>query len=610
MLIIQNLSFKISGKTLFDSTSATIPKGHKIGLVGRNGTGKTSLFKLIRNEWSPETGTINFPKNFIVGGVEQEAPSSSASLLETVLMADKERSLLLKEAKTESDPNRISEIQNRLSDIQSHTAEARASTILAGLGFDTQEQKRPCSEFSGGWRMRVALAATLFSNPDLLLLDEPTNYLDIEGSMWLDNFLNKYSRTVLIISHDRDLLNNSVNGILHLSGCKLNYYKGNYDQFESERRVKLEQQMSTKKKQDAQRQHIQSFVDRFRYKASKARQAQSRLKQLEKMQPILAISENVVSAFNFPSPKEISPPIIKIENGSVGYNENIVLNNINVRLDHDDRIALLGANGEGKSTLSKLLAGKISLINGEIIKSGKLKVGFFAQHQLEELTLGESPFEHFSKLLTEDSISKIRAKLGAAGINSDIADNPVEKLSGGQQARLMMALTTIEAPHLLILDEPTNHLDIESREALVHALNDFSGAVIIVSHDVHLVEMIADRLWLVKSGKVTQYDGDINDYRKKLLSDRSNKPKIKNITAPLKKNDENDNLVVSITTKIKNCEKKIELLLKKKNETQKMISGSAGINLQSYQINQIKNKLDKISKKIEEEEKHWLALQD
>jgi ATP-binding cassette subfamily F protein 3 len=328
------------------------------------------------------------------------------------------------------------------------------------------------------------------------------------------------------------------------------------------------------------------------------------------MQPILAISENVVSAFKFPSPKEISPPIIKIENGSVGYNEKIVLNNINVRLDHDDRIALLGANGEGKSTLSKLLAGKISLINGEIIKSGKLKVGFFAQHQLEELTLGESPFEHFSKLLTEDSISKIRAKLGAAGINSDIADNPVEKLSGGQKARLMMALATIEAPHLLILDEPTNHLDIESREALVHALNDFSGAVIIVSHDVHLVEMIADRLWLVKSGKVTQYDGDINDYRKKLLSDRSNKPKIKNITAPLKRNDENDNLVVSITTKIKNCEKKIELLLKKKNETQKMISGSAGINLQSYQINQIKNKLDKISKEIEEEEKHWLALQE
>ena len=610
MLIIQNLSFKISGKTLFDNTSVTVPKGHKIGLVGRNGTGKTSLFKLIRNEWSPETGAISIPKNFIVGGVEQEAPSSDFSLLETVLMADKERSFLLKEAKTEVDPNRISEIQNRLADIQSHTAEARASTILSGLGFDFQDQKRPCSELSGGWRMRVALAATLFSSPDLLLLDEPTNYLDIEGSIWLENFLYKYSSTVLIISHDRDLLNNSVNGILHLSGCKLNYYKGNYDQFERERRVKLEQQVSMKKKQDAQRQHIQSFVDKFRYKASKARQAQSRLKQLEKMQPILALSENVVSAFNFPSPKEISPPIIKIENGSVGYNESIVLKNINIRLDHDDRIALLGANGEGKSTLSKLLAGKIDLINGEIIKSGKLKVGFFAQHQLEELTPRESPFEHFSKLLTDNSISRIRSKLGAAGINSDIADNPVEKLSGGQKARLMMALATIKSPHLLILDEPTNHLDIESREALVHALNDFSGAVIIVSHDAHLVEMIADRLWLVKNGRVTQYDGDINDYRKILLSDRHNKSKIKDGNISLKRNEDDSNLNISITSKIKNCEKKIELLLKKKNEVQKMISGSLDTNLQYYQINQMKNKLDKISKEIEEEEKNWLALQE
>ena len=608
MLNIQNLSFRIEGRLLFDNASANIPKGHKVGLVGRNGTGKTTLFRLIKSEWTPESGLIFVPKDYKVGGVDQEAPSSENSLLDTVLISDKERNSLLKEAENAVDPTRITEIQNRLADINSHTAESRASTILAGLGFDHNDQKRPCREFSGGWRMRVALASTLFSNPDLLLLDEPTNYLDIEGSIWLENFISKYQNTVLIISHDRGLLNNSLDGILHLFDNKLNYYKGNYDKYEKTRRLKLEMQISMKKKQDAQRTHIQSFIDRFRSKASKAKQAQSRLKQLEKMQPIIGVTESSVSPFKFPSPKEIAPPLIKIENGSVGYDENVVLDNLNISIDHEDRIALLGANGEGKSTFSKLLAGKINLIKGNISKSKKLKVGFFAQHQLEELEIGKSPFEHFLKEFPSESISNIRSKLGAAGIGADISDNPVENLSGGQKARLMMALATIDAPHILILDEPTNHLDIESRESLVHAINDYTGSVIIVSHDVHLVEMVADRLWLVKDGRVSNYESDIEDYRKKLLLSKSKKQNLKSENI-LNGKLLNQETLTTPNSLIKICENKIELLIRKKNSLQELLLNEKNQSFQEYQLKQIKQKIIKISQEIEVKEKEWLDLQ-
>ena len=456
--------------------------------------------------------------------------------------------------------------------------------------------------------MRVALASTLFSNPDLLLLDEPTNYLDIEGSIWLENFISKYQNTVLIISHDRGLLNNSLDGILHLFDNKLNYYKGNYDKYEKTRRLKLEMQISMKKKQDAQRTHIQSFIDRFRSKASKAKQAQSRLKQLEKMQPIIGVTESSVSPFKFPSPKEIAPPLIKIENGSVGYDENVVLDNLNISIDHEDRIALLGANGEGKSTFSKLLAGKINLIKGNISKSKKLKVGFFAQHQLEELEIGKSPFEHFLKEFPSESISNIRSKLGAAGIGADISDNPVENLSGGQKARLMMALATIDAPHILILDEPTNHLDIESRESLVHAINDYTGSVIIVSHDVHLVEMVADRLWLVKDGRVSNYESDIEDYRKKLLLSKSKKQNLKSENILNGKLSNQETLTIP-NSLIKICENKIELLIRKKNSLQELLLNEKNQSFQEYQLKQIKQKIIKISQEIEVKEKEWLDLQ-
>ena len=525
MLKLQNLFFAIDGKPLLENASATIPAGHKVGIVGRNGTGKTSLFRLIRNEWAVDSGDIDYPNYFRVGGVDQEAPASGVSLLDTVLAADLERDALLREAESATDPTRIADIHMRLGDIEAHSAESRAATILAGLGFDKAAQARACAEFSGGWRMRVALGAVLFSQPDLLLLDEPTNYLDLEGTVWLETFLAKYSKTVLVISHDRGLLNRSVTGILHLTDLKLTYYGGTYDQFDAERRLKLEQQQSMKRKQDAQRAHIQSFVDRFRYKASKARQAQSRLKQLEKMQPIAALSESAVSEFQFPSPAPLPPPLMVIENASVGYDGKAVLRKIDIRLDQDDRIALLGANGEGKSTLSKLIAARLAPLEGDIRKSGKLRIGFFAQHQLDELVPGETPFQHMARLRPDELPTKLRGRLGAAGIGADIVENPVERLSGGQKARLLMAMAAIDAPHILILDEPTNHLDIESREALVHALNDYQGAVILVSHDPHLVETVADILWIVRDGAVVPFDGDMDDYRKLLLKQRSGKGK-------------------------------------------------------------------------------------
>ncbi len=524
MITIRNLNYSIEGKPLFTEATASIPPRTTVGVVGRNGCGKTTLFKLIRGELALDAGDIDIPKNARIGGVAQEAPASAMTLLETVLEADTERADLMRRADTATDPTEIADIQTRLVDIDAHSAEARAASILQGLGFDAVEQARACSEFSGGWRMRVALAAVLFSAPDLLLLDEPTNYLDLEGTIWLENFLAKYPHTCLIISHDRGLLNRSVKGILHLMDGTLTYYKGGYDAFDAMRQARLEQQMASKRKQDAQREHIQSFVERFRAKASKARQAQSRLKMLEKMKPIAAITENAVAEFRFRTPEELPPPMITVENGELNYGGPAILSKLNFRLDQDDRIALLGANGQGKSTLSKLLAGRMQLADGTEFRTKKIKIGYFAQHQLDELQEDETPLQHIAREFPFETPSKHRARLGAAGFGVDTADVTAKKLSGGQRARLLMMLTTLEAPHLLILDEPTNHLDIESREALIHALNDYGGAVILVSHDAHLVEMVADRFWLVHDGRVKPYDGDMNDYKTFLLSQRGGAP--------------------------------------------------------------------------------------
>ena len=523
MLIIQDLSFRIEGKLLFSDAGVVIPAGHKIGIVGRNGSGKTSLFKLIKGDWHPEGGSITVPGHYRIGSVEQEAPATHHSLLETVLAADEERAALLAEAETAQAADRISYIHQRLADIQSHSAEARAATILHGLGFDKTAQMQPCHEFSGGWRMRVALAAILFSAPDLLLLDEPTNYLDLEGAVWLEQFLARYSHTALIISHDRQLLNRSVDSILYLSEGRLSLHSGGYDQFDAERKARLANNLSAQRKQDAQRAHIQSFVDRFRAKATKARQAQSRLKMLERLQPVQAISEQRVAPISFPQPDEISPPVLQIERGQLGYQDRAVLSGLNLRLDGDDRIALLGANGEGKSTLSKWIAGRLQLMAGQEQRARKLKVGYFAQHQMDELRAEDSAFDHLRRAYPDQSDSQLRSKLGAAGFSAELADIATGRLSGGQKARLLLFLATLDAPHILILDEPTNHLDIESRDALVMALNSYEGAVILVSHDMHLVQTVADRLWLVRDGRVTDYDGDIASYGAAILDSRTQK---------------------------------------------------------------------------------------
>ncbi|WP_085308896.1 ABC-F family ATP-binding cassette domain-containing protein [Planktotalea arctica] len=518
MLKISDITYSVAGRTLVENASVTIPTGHKVGLVGRNGSGKTTLFKIIRGEMVLDTGAVSMPQGWKIGGVSQEVPGNEVSLIDTVLRADTEREALLAEAETTTDPARISEVQNRLTDIDAWSAEARAATILRGLGFTHDEQQQPCSAFSGGWRMRVALAAVLFSEPDLLLLDEPTNYLDLEGALWLEAYLVKYPHTVLIVSHDRELLNRSVGGILHLEDKGLIYYTGTYDMFAKQRAQKRALMASAAKKQDAKREHLQAFVDRFKAKASKAKQAQSRVKALEKMETIRAPEDVARTVFTFPKPEELSPPIIATEKASVGYGDKIILRDLNLRIDQDDRIALLGRNGEGKSTLSKMLSDRLQIASGSMVTSNKLRIGFFAQHQVEELYVDESPLEHLLRERPSEGQARLRARLAGFGLGADQADTAVGRLSGGQKARLSLLLATLPAPHLLILDEPTNHLDIESREALVDALTAYSGAVILVSHDMHLLSMVADRLWLVKDGHVSVYEDDLQAYRKMLLS--------------------------------------------------------------------------------------------
>ncbi|ARU00930.1 ABC-F family ATP-binding cassette domain-containing protein [Yoonia vestfoldensis] len=540
MLKISDLTYSVEGRTLVENATVTIPTGHKVGLVGRNGSGKTTLFRIIRGEMVLDTGSVTIPRGWKIGGVSQEVPGNEVSLIDTVLRADQEREALLAEAETATDPGRIAEVQTRLADIDAWSAEARAATILKGLGFTHEEQQMPCSAFSGGWRMRVALAAVLFSEPDLLLLDEPTNYLDLEGALWLEAYLVKYPHTVLIVSHDRELLNRSVGGILHLEDKGLIYYTGTYDMFAKQRAEKRALMASAAKKQDAKRAHLQAFVDRFKAKASKAKQAQSRVKMLEKMETIRAPEDAARTVFTFPEPEELSPPIIATEGAAVGYGNHIVLHDLNLRIDQDDRIALLGRNGEGKSTLSKMLSGRLDVARGKMITSNKLRIGFFAQHQVDELYVDETPLQHLMRERASEGQARLRARLAGFGLGADQAETEVGRLSGGQKARLSLLLATLPAPHLLILDEPTNHLDIESREALVEALTAYSGAVILVSHDMHLLSMVADRLWLVKDGHVTSYDDDLEAYRRLLLTPdkpaEKDKPKVK--TAPKPTRDE------------------------------------------------------------------------
>ncbi|MFC4171907.1 ABC-F family ATP-binding cassette domain-containing protein [Microvirga sp. GCM10011540] len=518
MLHVSDLTYRIGDRLILDRASFALPPGSKVGLVGRNGAGKTTLFRIVQGEIPAESGDISLPRGVKIGAVAQEAPGGPETLIEVVLAADKERTALLAEAET-ADGFRRAEIETRLTDIGAYSAPARAASILHGLGFDTEAQNRPCSSFSGGWRMRVALAAVLFAEPDLLLLDEPTNYLDLEGTLWLYDYLGRYPHTVLVISHDRELLDTSVNHILHLDRGKLTIYRGGYTSFAKQLAEKRELTAKLKMKQEAERKHLQAFVDRFKAKASKARQAQSRVKRLAKLEPIATIVEDDVLPFDLPSPERpLAPPLIAIESAAVGYGDRTILDRLNLTIQPDDRIALLGANGNGKSTFCKLIGGRLTPLKGEIRRPGKMEVAYFAQHQVDELNPNATAYDHVAKLMPDVPVAKARARAARFGFGGPKADTPVSSLSGGEKARLLMGLAAFHGPNLLILDEPTNHLDIDSRTALMEAINDYTGAVILVSHDRFLIEACADRLWIVGNGTVKPFDGDMDDYRQLVLS--------------------------------------------------------------------------------------------
>ncbi|MEM8731902.1 MAG: ATP-binding cassette domain-containing protein [Pseudomonadota bacterium] len=605
MLRIDNITYAVEGRSLFEAASAAIPTGHKVGLVGRNGTGKTTLFRLIRGELALENGEIALPSRARIGGVAQEAPASEVSLLDTVLAADTERAGLLAEADTTDDPIRIAEIQTRLADIDAWSAEARAAAILKGLGFDDEEHHMPCAAFSGGWRMRVALAAVLFAQPDLLLLDEPTNYLDLEGALWLETYLAKYPHTVLIISHDRGLLNRAVGSILHLEDRSLTLYQGPYHQFARQRAEKIAQAQAVAKKQDARRAHLQSYVDRFRYKADKAKQAQSRLKALSKLQPITTPQEASLRAFTFPEPEEMSPPIINLEGGVTGYGETEVLRRLTLRIDRDDRIALLGKNGQGKSTLSKLLSDRLPLMAGKMTKSSKLRIGYFAQHQVDELYVDETPLEHLRRLRPSEAPARWRARLAGFGLGPAQAETEVGRLSGGQKARLSLLIATIDAPHMLILDEPTNHLDIESREALVEALTQYAGAVILVSHDMHLLSLVADRLWLVSDHTVQPFDGDLESYRAFLLA--REKPVEKQQSKRKPKRLGKDEMT-ALRADLRKCEARMEKLEEMREELARRLGDpSAYLEESAAKREAWQKKYSEVMDALERAETMWVA---
>ena len=512
MLNLNSITVRLGGRTILDGASAALPPGSRVGLIGRNGAGKSTLVRVIAGQLEADDGTCEMPKGAKLGYIAQEAPDGTATPFETVLAADIERAELMERSETESDPEKLGDIYERLIAIDAYTAPARASSILQGLGFDEAMQGRPLSSYSGGWKMRVALAALLFSAPDVLLLDEPSNHLDLEAVMWLEDFLKSYRATILLVSHERDFLNNVVDHILHLQGGKVTLYPGGYDSFERQRAERMAQLAAAKANQEAQRAKLQDYIARNSARASTAKQAQSRAKMLSKMQPIAEMANDPSLSFDFPDPDQLRPPLITLDLASVGYAETPILKRLNLRIDPDDRIALLGRNGNGKTTLARLLAAQLTPMEGEMNASGKMRVGYFTQYQVEELDTDDTPLEHMTRIMRGATPAAVRAQLGRFGFSGDKATTKVGKLSGGERARLALALITRDAPHMLILDEPTNHLDVDAREALVQALNMYKGTVVLVSHDRHMLEMTADRLVLVDNGTAKEFDGSLDDY--------------------------------------------------------------------------------------------------
>ncbi len=512
MLNLNGITVRLGGRTILDNASAALPPGSRVGLIGRNGAGKSTLVRVIAGQLEPDNGTAEMPRGSRLGYVAQEAPAGQATPFDTVLEADVERARLMHDAETVTDPDRLGDIHERLLAIDAYGAPARAARILVGLGFDEEMQQRPLESYSGGWRMRVALAALLFSQPDVLLLDEPSNHLDLEAVMWLEDFLKGYRATIVVVSHERDFLNNVVDHILHLHQGKITLYPGGYDAFEKQRAERLAQIESARANQATQRAKLQEYVAKNSARASTAKQAQSRMKILAKMKPIAAVAEDPSLTFDFPAPDELRPPLITLDMASVGYSDTPILKRLNLRIDPEDRIALLGRNGNGKTTLARLLAAQLAPMDGDMNAAGKMKVGYFTQYQVEELSTDDTPLEHMTRQMKGASPAAVRAQLGRFGFSGDKAITLVGKLSGGERARLALALITRDAPHMLILDEPTNHLDVDAREALVQALNAYTGCVLLVSHDRHMLEATADRLVLVDEGTAKEFDGTIDDY--------------------------------------------------------------------------------------------------
>ncbi len=619
MLHINDLTFRIGGRPLFEGATVHVAAGQRVGLVGRNGTGKSTLFKLILNELHPDGGAVAVRPRATLGRVAQEMPEGEASLIDCVLAHDPERTALLAEAETCQDGHRLAELHERMAAIDAHSAPARAAAILAGLGFDAEAQGRPLSSFSGGWRMRVALAGALFARPELLLLDEPTNHLDLEATLWLESYLATYPGTLIVISHDRELLNAVADRIVHIDQGRLVAYGGNYDRFEQVRREKMELAAKAAAKQLEQRRKLQSFIDRFRAKATKAAQAQSRIKMLERLGPPISVIEDRPISFDFPDPEPLSPPVVAIERGLAGYAPGkAVLRNLSFRIDMDDRIALLGANGNGKSTLAKVLAGRLPLLEGTLQRSPKLRIGYFAQHQTEELNPQATAFAHMQALMPLAPETKVRAQLGRFGFSQERADVAVASLSGGEKARLLFACMSRDAPHLMILDEPTNHLDIDSREALVSALNAYDGAVVLISHDPHLIELAADRLWLVGEGQVKPFDGDLDAYKRLLLDQaresrregRESRPAAPNRKEGRRAAAELRVQLAPLRKAAQDAEKLVESLGKKKARLQEQLADPALYTGPPDQVAAVQRELGEAEKALAAAEEAWFTAHE
>ncbi|OUI89633.1 glycosyl transferase family 1 [Acetobacter sp. DmW_043] len=616
LLIISDLTLRIAGRTLLDQADLSVEPGRKVGLIGRNGAGKSTLLAAIAGDIAPDGGDIRLSSRARMARVLQEAPATGASLIDTVLEGDVERSSLLAEAETATDPARIAAIHERLLTIGADSAPSRAASVLAGLGFNAEAQLRPITDFSGGWRMRVSLATALFLEPDLLILDEPTNHLDLEATLWLESWLARFSGAAIIVSHDQGLLDSCVDAIAHLDKGKLSLTPGGYQNFVRIRTEQALQQARQAEKIAAQRAHMQSFVDRFRAKATKARQAQARLKALEKLPVIESVVEDAPAQFNFPEPEQLPPPMLLMQRVCAGYNGKAILKDLSLRLDMDDRIALLGSNGNGKSTFAKLIAGRLEPLSGTLERNPRMKIGYFAQHQTEELIAEQTPVDHMSRAMPKAPLPAVRAQLARFGLDAARAETPVKDLSGGEKARLLLALATRDAPQLLILDEPTNHLDLDARDALVRALSAFEGAVLLISHDPHLTELIADRLWLVADGNVTQFDGDMAEYRSWLAEQsRAGKEQDNASKQPSRKDDRRERAELRqaqapIRKTIKDIEAKLAKLAKEHATIEsKLASPELYTDGQAAEVTRLNTRLAAITKEQETLEEKWLEAE-